>query len=61
MEQMFFGAQLASHFGRGDNCLIALVFFLRVSGRRTLSKMNALDLLVTIAMGSTLATVLLTK
>ena len=34
---------------------------LRVSGKRTLSKFNAFDLIVTIALGSTLATVLLTK
>ncbi len=39
----------------------ALVFFLRVSGNRTLSKMNAFDLIVTVALGSTLATVLLSK
>jgi uncharacterized membrane protein YcaP (DUF421 family) len=34
---------------------------LRVSGKRTLSKMNAFDLVVTVALGSTLATVLLTS
>lgn len=38
-----------------------LLVLLRVSGKRTLSKMNAFDLVVTIALGSTLATVLLTK
>lgn len=38
-----------------------LVFVLRVSGKRTLSKMNAFDLVVTVALGSTLATILLTK
>ena len=37
----------------------ALVLLLRVSGKRTLSKMNAFDLVVTVALGSTLATVLL--
>lgn len=36
-----------------------LVFLLRVTGKRTLSKMNAFDLVVTVALGSTLATVLL--
>jgi uncharacterized membrane protein YcaP (DUF421 family) len=36
-----------------------LVVFLRVSGNRTLSKMNAFDLIVTVALGSTLATILL--
>jgi uncharacterized membrane protein YcaP (DUF421 family) len=37
----------------------ALVAILRVSGARTLSKLNAFDLVVTVALGSTLATVLL--
>lgn len=36
-----------------------LVVMLRASGKRTLSKMNAFDLVVTVALGSTLATVLL--
>ncbi len=39
----------------------ALVVMLRVSGKRTLSKMNAFDLIVTVALGSTLATVILSK
>lgn len=39
----------------------ALVLILRLSGKRTLSKMNAFDLIVTVALGSTLATVLLSK
>ena len=34
-----------------------LVLLLRVSGKRTLSKLNAFDLIVTVAIGSTLATV----
>lgn len=38
-----------------------LIFFLRVAGKRTLSKMNAFDFIVTIALGSTLATVILSK
>ncbi len=38
-----------------------LIFLLRVSGKRTLSKMNAFDFIVTIALGSTLATILLNK
>lgn len=37
----------------------ALIVMLRASGKRTLSKMNAFDLVVTVALGSTLATVLL--
>ncbi|MFU8898103.1 uncharacterized protein DUF421 [Roseinatronobacter thiooxidans] len=36
-----------------------LILMLRISGKRTLSKMNAFDLVVTVALGSTLATVLL--
>jgi uncharacterized membrane protein YcaP (DUF421 family) len=40
---------------------VALVVLLRLSGNRTLSKMNAFDLIVTVALGSTLATVLLNK
>jgi len=38
-----------------------LVVTLRWSGKRTLSKMNAFDLIVTVALGSTLASVLLNK
>lgn len=37
----------------------ALIVLLRVSGKRTLSKMNAFDLIVTVALGSTLATIIL--
>jgi uncharacterized membrane protein YcaP (DUF421 family) len=40
---------------------VFLVLFLRLSGKRTLSKLNAFDLVVTVALGSTLATVLLSK
>lgn len=45
----------------GGLAYITLVLFLRLSGKRTLSKMNAFDLVVTVALGSTLATVLLTR
>lgn len=37
---------------------VVLVTLLRVSGKRTLSKMNAFDLIVTVALGSTLASIL---
>jgi uncharacterized membrane protein YcaP (DUF421 family) len=40
---------------------LALIILLRVSGKRTLSKMNAFDFVVTVALGSTLATILLSK
>jgi uncharacterized membrane protein YcaP (DUF421 family) len=39
----------------------ALIIVLRVSGKRTLAKMNAFDLVVTVALGSTLATILLSR
>lgn len=39
----------------------ALIFWLRLCGKRTLSKWNAFDFVVTIALGSILATVLLSK
>lgn len=38
-----------------------LVIVLRVSGKRSLAKLNAFDFVVTVALGSTLATVLLSK
>ena len=40
---------------------VALVVILRGSGKRTLTKLNAFDLVVTVALGSTLATILLSK
>lgn len=45
----------------GTLAYAALVVLLRLTGKRTLSKMNAFDLVVTVALGSTLATVLLSK
>ena len=45
----------------GTLAYAALIVLLRVSGKRTLSKMNAFDLVVTVALGSTFATVLLSK
>ncbi len=38
-----------------------LIVLLRVSGKRTLTKLNAFDLVITVALGSTLATVVLSK
>jgi uncharacterized membrane protein YcaP (DUF421 family) len=38
-----------------------LVVLLRLSGKRTLAKLNAFDLIVTVALGSTLATILLSS
>lgn len=39
----------------------SLVLLLRFTGKRTLSKMNAFDFVVTVALGSTLATILLSR
>ncbi|WP_176720185.1 MULTISPECIES: DUF421 domain-containing protein [Methanobacterium] len=38
-----------------------LVFMLRISGKRTLSKMNQFDFVITIAFGSTIASILLSS
>jgi uncharacterized membrane protein YcaP (DUF421 family) len=63
MEAIFFNGW--SVLGRtlliGVLAYVSLVFMLRVSGKRTLSKMNAFDLVVTVAIGSTLATIVLSK
>ena len=40
---------------------LALIALLRISGKRTLAKLNAFDFVVTVALGSTLATVLLSS
>lgn len=45
----------------GTAAYAALIVLLRVSGKRTLSKMNAFDFVVTVAIGSTLATILLSQ
>lgn len=43
----------------GAAAYAALVVVLRVSGKRTLAQLNAFDFVVTVALGSTLATILL--
>lgn len=45
----------------GTLAYAGLVLLLRVFGKRTLSKMNAFDLIVTVALGSTLASTLLSS
>ena len=45
----------------GTLAYVALVALLRLSGKRTLSKWNAFDMVVTVAFGSTLATALLSR
>ena len=60
---MFFDswAGLARVVVAGTLAYAALVLFLRVSGKRTLTKLNAFDFVITVALGSTLATVLLSE
>ena len=45
----------------GTCAYLSLVVLLRASGKRTLAKLNAFDFVVTVALGSTLATVLLSS
>jgi uncharacterized membrane protein YcaP (DUF421 family) len=45
----------------GTGAYIALLIFHRLSGKRTLSKLNAFDLVVSVSMGSTLANTLLSS
>ncbi|WP_104526101.1 DUF421 domain-containing protein [Blastococcus atacamensis] len=45
----------------GVSAYACLVLVLRLSGKRTLAKLNAFDLVVTVALGSTLATILLSS
>lgn len=63
MDNIFFGdwQSIIRIFIISIAAYLALIFILRTSGKRTLSKMNAFDLIVTIALGSTLATVILNK
>ncbi|MGD8106267.1 DUF421 domain-containing protein [Pantoea sp. FN0302] len=63
MEGIFFssGSALVRTLIIGILAYVNLIILLRLSGRRTLSKMNAFDLVVTVALGSTYATVLLNR
>lgn len=45
----------------GALAYIAVVLIVRIIGKRTLSKLNSFDFIVTIALGSTLATILLNR
>ena len=49
---------LTRTFLMGVCAYAALVLLVRAAGKRTLSKMNAFDLIVTVALGSTLASML---
>lgn len=61
--QMFFSGwdHLIRILVVGVLAYVVLVLFLRISGKRTLAKMNAFDLVVTVSLGSTLATVVLAR
>jgi uncharacterized membrane protein YcaP (DUF421 family) len=48
-------------FSIGTMAYLSLIVMLRASGKRTLSKMNAFDFIVTVALGSCLANVILNK
>jgi uncharacterized membrane protein YcaP (DUF421 family) len=63
MEKMFFNNwdSIERTFIVGICAYIGMIVLLRISGKRTLTKMNAFDFVVTVALGSTLATVLLSK
>ena len=62
-ERMFFDGwgPLVRTLVVGAMAYVALVTLLRVSGKRTLAKLNAFDLVVTVALGSTLASVLTSR
>lgn len=45
----------------GISAYLILVLLLRTSGKRTLTKLNAFDLVVTVALGSTLASTIMSK
>ncbi|TFV79338.1 DUF421 domain-containing protein [Blastococcus sp. CT_GayMR19] len=52
-------SDLARIVAVGTAAYVALVVLLRASGKRTLAKLNAFDWVISVAFGSTLATVLL--
>lgn len=63
MEDAIFAGweELARTLVVGGLAYISLVICLRVSGKRTLSKMNAFDLIVTVSLGSTLASIVVSQ
>jgi uncharacterized membrane protein YcaP (DUF421 family) len=63
MEKFFFDSweSLLRTFTITVLAYIAMILLLRSSGKRTLSKMNAFDFIVTVALGSALAAVALNK
>ncbi|WP_303831596.1 DUF421 domain-containing protein [Asticcacaulis taihuensis] len=63
MDHLFFDgwAPLLRVFVVGLASYVALIVMLRLSGKRTLSRMNAYDMVVTMALGSILTKAMLTK
>ncbi|WP_230383851.1 DUF421 domain-containing protein [Pedobacter endophyticus] len=63
MENIFFSnwESIGQTFLVGVLAYFSLILMLRISGKRTLSQMKEFDFIVTVALGSTLASVLLTK
>lgn len=63
MENIFFDSwpSLVRSFTITILAYFTMVIMLRVTGKRALSKMNAFDFIVTVALGSSLATVALNK
>jgi uncharacterized membrane protein YcaP (DUF421 family) len=61
MDKLLFNGweQIIRTIAVGALAYVCLVVLLRISGKRTLSKLNAFDFVVTVALGSTLATILL--
>ena len=45
----------------GISAYLILILLLRISGKRTLTKLNAFDLVVTVALGSTIASTIMSK
>ncbi|AWK75899.1 hypothetical protein CBI38_28525 [Rhodococcus oxybenzonivorans] len=54
-------SEIARTAAVGSAAYVALIAILRISGKRTLAKLNAFDFVVTVALGSTLATILLSS
>ncbi|MCC2600570.1 DUF421 domain-containing protein [Sphingobacterium sp. FBM7-1] len=63
MENVFFNnwQSILETFLLGLLAYIALIIIVRISGKRTLSQMREFDFIVTVALGSTLATIFLSK
>lgn len=45
----------------GVAAYVGVIVFVRLAGKRSLAKLNAFDLIITVALGSTLATILLSR